>query len=75
MLYNEPVELILQQVQLQAIVKINDLKDLLNVSVDTVRRDLKTMEQSGLINVYVAVLVYLIHCRLYPILPVGKFSI
>ena len=43
MLYNERVELILQQVQLQAIVKINDLKDLLNVSVDTVRRDLKTM--------------------------------
>ena len=41
MLYNERVELILQQVQLQAIVKINDLKDLLNVSVDTVRRDLK----------------------------------
>ena len=50
MLYNERVELILQQVQLQAIVKINDLKDLLNVSVDTVRRDLKTMEQSGLIK-------------------------
>ena len=49
MLYNERVELILQQVQLQAIVKINDLKDLLNVSVDTVRRDLKTMGQSGLI--------------------------
>ena len=47
MLYNERVELILQQVQLQAIVKINDLKDLLNVSVDTVRRDLKTMEQSS----------------------------
>ena len=39
MLYNERVELILQQVQLQAIVKINDLKNLLNVSVDTVRRD------------------------------------
>lgn len=50
MLYNERVELILQQVQLQAIVKINDLKNLLNVSVDTVRRDLKTMEQSGLIK-------------------------
>lgn len=50
MLYNERAEIILQQVQLQAIVKINDLKDLLQVSVDTVRRDLKTMEQSGLIK-------------------------
>ena len=38
MLYNERVELILQQVQLQAIVKINDLKDLFIVSVDTVIR-------------------------------------
>ena len=35
MLYNERVELILQQVQLQAIVKINDLKDLLNVSLSS----------------------------------------
>ena len=38
MLYNERVELILQQVQLQAIVKINDLKDLLNVSVRSEER-------------------------------------
>lgn len=50
MLYNERAEIIMQQVQLQAIVKINDLKDLLQVSVDTVRRDLKTMEQNGLIK-------------------------
>ena len=46
MLYNERAEIIMQQLQLQAIVKINDLKDLLQVSVDTVRRDLKTMEQA-----------------------------
>ena len=59
MLYNERVELILQQVQLQAIVKINDLKDLLNVSVDTVRRDLKTMEQSGLIKCIRGVAVFI----------------
>ena len=50
MLYNERAEIIMQQLQLQAIVKINDLKDLLQVSVDTVRRDLKTMEQRGLIK-------------------------
>ena len=51
MLYNERVELILQQVQLQAIVKINDLKDLLNVSVDTVRRDLKTNSWANIVLV------------------------
>lgn len=50
MLYNERAELILQQVQLQAIVKISDLTELLQVSVDTVRRDLKSMEQKGLIK-------------------------
>ena len=44
MLYNERIELILQQLQLQGIVKISDLTELLGVSVDTVRRDLKTME-------------------------------
>ncbi len=50
MLYNERAELILQQLQLQAIVKISDLTELLHVSVDTVRRDLKNMEQKGLIK-------------------------
>ena len=50
MLYTERVELILQQLQLQATVKITDLTELLQVSVDTVRRDLKSMEQSGLVR-------------------------
>ena len=38
MLYNERIELILQQLQLQGIVKISDLTELLGVSVDTVRQ-------------------------------------
>lgn len=50
MLYNERAEIILQQVQLQAVAKIPDLAELLHVSVDTVRRDLKSMEQEGLIK-------------------------
>lgn len=50
MLYTERAELILQQLQLQAVVKITDLTELLQVSVDTVRRDLKMMEQNGLIK-------------------------
>ena len=50
MLYNERIELILQQLQLQGIVKISDLTELLGVSVDTVRRDLKTMEQNNLVR-------------------------
>ena len=39
MLYNQRAEVILQQLQLQAVVKISDLTELLHVSVDTVRRD------------------------------------
>ena len=50
MLYNERAELILQQIQLQSTVKVNELSQLLQVSVDTVRRDLKLMEQNGLIK-------------------------
>ncbi|MBQ7841020.1 MAG: DeoR/GlpR transcriptional regulator [Lachnospiraceae bacterium] len=50
MIYNERIEYILHQVQLRAIVKISDLSEELQVSVDTVRRDLKNMEQSGLIK-------------------------
>ena len=45
MLYNERAELILQQLQLQSTVKVTELSQLLQVSVDTVRRDLKNMEQ------------------------------
>ena len=40
MLYAERAELIMQQLQLQATVKIADLAELMRVSVDTVRRDL-----------------------------------
>ncbi len=50
MLYNERAEFILQQLQLQSAVKVNDLSQLLRVSVDTVRRDLKAMEQQGLVK-------------------------
>ena len=50
MLYTERAELILQQLQLQATVKVTELAELLQVSVDTVRRDLKSMEQSGLVR-------------------------
>ena len=50
MLYNERAEIILQQLQLQSTVKVGELSQLLQVSVDTVRRDLKAMEQAGLIK-------------------------
>lgn len=50
MLYNERAELILQQLQLQSTVKVTELSQMLQVSVDTVRRDLKAMEQEGLIK-------------------------
>ena len=50
MLYNERAELILQQLQLQSTVKVGELSQLLQVSVDTIRRDLRQMEQSGLIK-------------------------
>lgn len=50
MLYTERVEFILQQLQLGASVKISELSEQLHVSLDTVRRDLKSMEQSGLIK-------------------------
>ena len=50
MLYAERVEIILQQLQLRSTVKVTELSQLLHVSVDTVRRDLKAMEQEGLIR-------------------------
>ena len=50
MLYNERAELILRQIQLEATVKVTELAELLHVSVDTVRRDLKTLEQKGLVK-------------------------
>lgn len=50
MLSQKRAELILQQIQIQGFVKISDLADQLQVSVDTIRRDLKSMEQGGLIQ-------------------------
>lgn len=50
MLYTERAEFIMQQLQLQSTVKVAELGQLLQVSVDTVRRDLKNMEQQGLIK-------------------------
>ena len=50
MLYNERADYILQQLQLQSTVKVSELSRQLSVSVDTVRRDLKTMEQQGQIR-------------------------
>ena len=49
MLYNQRAEFVLQQLQLQSTVKVSDLSRQLHISVDTVRRDLKAMEQQGLI--------------------------
>lgn len=50
MLYTERAEMILQQLQLGANVKVTELARLLHVSLDTVRRDLKAMEQAGLVK-------------------------
>lgn len=50
MLYNERVEEILRLLQRQNSVKVNELAQILNVSVDTVRRDLHQMEQNGQIK-------------------------
>lgn len=50
MLYEEREARIMQQLQLQSVVKVGWLSQQLHVSVDTVRRDLKSMEQKGLIK-------------------------
>ncbi len=50
MLQTERTELILQQLQLQSTVRVGELSQMLQVSVDTIRRDLKAMEQDGLIK-------------------------
>ena len=50
MFYAERAELIMQQLQLQSTVKVGELSKLLHVWVDTIRRDLKAMEQEGLIK-------------------------
>jgi len=50
MLYTERVEFILQQLQLRANVKVGELAETMKTSIDTVRRDLKSMEQAGLVK-------------------------
>lgn len=50
MLFAERAEIIMQQLQLKSTVKVGELSQLLHVSVDTVRRDLKDMEQKNLIK-------------------------
>ena len=50
MLYQERAERVLQRLKLQSTVKVGELSQLLGVSVDTVRRDLKAMEQEGLVR-------------------------
>ena len=47
MLYNERAELIFTLLLEQSPVKVTELSQLLQGSVDTVRRDLKNMEQEG----------------------------
>lgn len=47
MLYNDRAAFILQQLQLKSTVKVTDIAKALDVSVDTVRRDLKTLESQG----------------------------
>lgn len=49
-LYEEREARIMQQLQLQPVVKVGELSRMLRVSVDTIRRDLKAMEQKGLIK-------------------------
>ena len=50
MLYQERAERILQQLQLRPTVKVGELSQLLQVSADTIRRDLKLMDQQGLVK-------------------------
>ncbi len=47
MLYNDRAAFILQQLQLKSTIKVTEIARLLNVSVDTVRRDLKALEEQG----------------------------
>lgn len=47
MLYNDRAAFILQQLQLKSTVKVTEIAKSLNVSVDTVRRDLKALEEQG----------------------------
>ena len=48
MLYNQRAEFVLQQLQLQSTVTVSDLSRQLHISLDTVRRVLKAMDQTVL---------------------------
>ena len=50
MLYAERKNFILQQLELTPIVKIPELSSFLQVSIDTIRRDLKNLEKEGLLE-------------------------
>lgn len=50
MFYAQREQLILQELQLNSIVDVNELSRSLSVSVDTIRRDLRQMENSGLVK-------------------------
>lgn len=50
MLQNERIEWIAKKLQLHGTVKVGEISEQLQVSLDTVRRDLKLMEQSGLVK-------------------------
>lgn len=50
MLYTERKELIMKQLSLKPIVVITELAKTFEVSIDTIRRDLKSMEQEGLLK-------------------------
>lgn len=50
MFYNERTALIMQQLQLKTTIKTSELAKILNVSIDTIRRDLKAMEQDGMLK-------------------------
>lgn len=50
MLQEERKNIILQELSCRSIVKLEELATLLNVSVDTVRRDLKALDRAGLIQ-------------------------
>ena len=50
MLYQERADTIIRLLKKQSIVKISELVSQLGVSVDTVRRDLKSLEAAGLVK-------------------------
>jgi DeoR family myo-inositol catabolism operon transcriptional repressor len=50
MIYNERVSVITNKLKNQSVVKVNELSEELNVSMDTVRRDLKKLENEGLLK-------------------------